>query len=78
MRQICGHLPELEESVSSRETRIAVELLMDTGRRPDEICALAWDCLARDADGAPVLVYDNHKAHRLRAAAAGQRAHRHS
>ena len=66
MRQICGHLPELEESVSSRETRIAVELLMDTGRRPAEICALEWDCLARDADGMPVLVYDNAKAHRLR------------
>ncbi len=66
MRQICGHLPELEESVSSRETRIAVELLMDTGRRPAEICALEWDCLARDADGMPVLVYDNFKAHRLR------------
>ena len=66
MRQICGHLPELEESVSSRETRIAVELLMDTGRRPAEICALEWDCLARDADGMPVLVYDNSKAHRLR------------
>jgi hypothetical protein len=66
MRQICGHLPELEESVSSRETRVAVELLMDTGRRPAEICALEWDCLARDADGMPVLVYDNSKAHRLR------------
>ena len=66
MRQICGHLPKLEESVSSRETRIAVELLMDTGRRPAEICALEWDCLARDADGMPVLVYDNSKAHRLR------------
>ena len=66
MRQICGHLPELEHPVSSRETRIAVELLMDTGRRPAEICALGWDCLARAADGTPVLVYDNAKAHRLR------------
>ena len=66
MRQICGHLPGLEQAVSSRETRIAVELLMDTGRRPAEICTLEWDCLARDADGTPVLVYDNAKAHRLR------------
>ncbi len=65
MRQICGHLRELEETVSSRETRIAVELLMDTGRRPAEICTLEWDCLVRDADGTPVLVYDNAKAHRL-------------
>jgi integrase len=38
---------------------------MDTGRRPAEICTLEWDCLARDADGTPVLVYDNSKAHRL-------------
>jgi integrase len=66
MRQICGHLRELEETISSRETRVAVELLMDTGRRPAEICTLQWDCLARDADGTPVLVYDNSKAHRLR------------
>jgi len=66
MRQICDHLPELEETVSSRETRIAVELLMDTGRRPAEVCTLEWDCLVRDADGTPVLVYDNAKAHRMR------------
>src|SRR5260370_38032325 len=66
MRQICGHLPQLEETVSSRETRIAVELVMHTGRRPAEGCTLQWDCLARDADGMPVLVYDNSKAHRLR------------
>ena len=65
MRQICGHLRELEETISSRETRVAVELLMDTGRRPAEICTLEWDCLVRDAAGAPVLVYDNSKAHRL-------------
>jgi integrase len=66
MRQICARLPELERAISSRETRIAVELLMDTGRRPAEICRLTWDCLTRAADGAPVLVYDNAKAHRLR------------
>ena len=39
---------------------------MDTGRRPAEICALTWDCLARAADGIPVLVYDNAKADRMR------------
>ena len=45
--------------------RVAVELLIDTGRRPEEICTLGFDCLDRDSDGAPVLVYDNHKAARL-------------
>ena len=38
---------------------------LDTGRRPEDILGLPLDCLARDADGAPVLVYDNAKAHRL-------------
>ncbi len=59
MRQICAHLPELEQAISSRETRVAVEWPMDTGRRPAEICALTWDCVARAADGTPVLVYDS-------------------
>ena len=61
MRQLCEHLPVLEDSISSREVRVAVELIIDTGRRPDEICTLAWDCVEHDPDGAPVLVYDNHK-----------------
>ena len=62
--QLCGHLDALEE-ISSRRMRVAVELLIDTGRRPEEICTLGFDCLDRDSDGAPVLVYDNHKAARL-------------
>ena len=60
MRAICAHLDELTSPVM----RAAVELAIDTGRRPEEICDLAFDCLARDDDGLPVLVYDNHKANR--------------
>ncbi|MGH2704553.1 MAG: hypothetical protein ACRDJ4_05475 [Actinomycetota bacterium] len=60
MRQLCSHLAE----VSSAEMRCAIELAVDTGRRPEEICNLAYDCLVRDDDGLPVLVYDNHKANR--------------
>ncbi|MGH3604113.1 MAG: tyrosine-type recombinase/integrase, partial [Pseudonocardiaceae bacterium] len=60
MRQLCAHL----DSLPTPELRTAVELAIDTGRRPEEISTLAWDCLARDADGAAVLVYDNHKANR--------------
>ena len=64
MRQLCGHLPALED-VSCREARGAAELLIDTGRRPDEICALPWDCLEYDEPGhEPVLVYFNHKSAR--------------
>ncbi|UWE11927.1 site-specific integrase [Actinacidiphila bryophytorum] len=64
MRQLCDNLDLLEKS-SSREVRVAIELLIDTGRRPDEIATLPLDCLTTDTDGSPVLVYDNHKAYRL-------------
>ena len=65
MRQLCGHLPALED-VSCIEIRVAAELIIDTGRRPDEICALAWDCVEYDEPGhLPVLVYFNHKSARL-------------
>ncbi|WP_326720424.1 site-specific integrase [Streptomyces sp. NBC_00243] len=63
MRQLCEHLDQLD-SRSHRISRTVVELLMDTGRRPSEICRLPWDCLQRDGDGKPVLIYDNTKAHR--------------
>ncbi len=61
MRQVCAHLDEL----SSPVMRTAVELAIDTGRRPEEITTLGFDCLARDDDGSSVLVYDNLKANRL-------------
>jgi integrase len=61
MRQICDQLPTL----AAAHLRTATELLIDTGRRPEEVLALPLDCLAADADGSPVLVYDNHKANRL-------------
>ncbi|MFI2259213.1 hypothetical protein [Streptomyces tubercidicus] len=64
MRELCAHLDRLEE-MSNVETRVATELLIDTGRRPDEIYTLSLDCLEKDPDGSPVLVYDNHKAYRL-------------
>lgn len=66
MKTLCGRLGELEEVISCREIRVAVELMIDTGRRPAEVCVLAWDCLERDADGTPVLVYDNAKSRRQR------------
>jgi integrase len=61
MRQICNHLP----AVASTQMRTGIELAIDTGRRPEEICDLPYDCLARDEDGSPVLVYHNQKANRL-------------
>ena len=61
MTQLCAHL----DALAHREMRAATELLMDTGRRPQEICSLPFDCLARDSDGSPVLVYENHKENRL-------------
>lgn len=61
MRQVCAHL----EQLTSPPMRAAIELAIDTGRRPEEICDLAFDCLAREADESAVLVFDNHKAGRL-------------
>ena len=61
MRQICAQLDQL----TSTSMRTAIELAIDTGRRPEEICDLGFDCLAHEADGSPVLVFDNHKAGRL-------------
>lgn len=61
LQQICAHLP----AIASPEVRTAVELAIDTGRRPEEICELPYDCLGQDEDGSPVLVYDNLKADRL-------------
>lgn len=61
MRQLCSQLCELR----SPEMRTAIEVAIDTGRRPEELCSLDFGCLARDEDNMAVLVYDNHKANRL-------------
>lgn len=47
------------------DVRTAVRLLMDTGRRPTEICRLPWDCLHRERDGKYALVYTDFKNNRL-------------
>jgi integrase len=61
MAVLCAGLDSLQPA----EARAATEIAIDTGRRPEDILGLPADCLARDHDGAPVLVYDNAKAGRL-------------
>ena len=61
LSQLCAHL----DQIASPETRTGIELAIDTGRRPEEICDLAFDCLARDDDGLAVLVFENYRANRL-------------
>jgi integrase len=61
MRALTARLDDLERGSCGPEIRTGIELLMDTGRRPAEIATLPFDCLTRDADGSPVLIYDNHK-----------------
>jgi integrase len=63
MRVICDGLPLLEQRWGA-EARTAIELLIDAGRRPGEVCQLRLDCLEYDADGQPILVYDNIKSRR--------------
>ena len=58
---LCASLDTLQPA----EVRAATQIAIDTGRRPEDILGLPLDCLARDKDGAAVLVYDNAKAHRL-------------
>jgi integrase len=61
--QLIDALPALERT-SGPAIRAAVELLMDTGRRPAEICKLGCDCLTQDADGKHALIYTDFKANR--------------
>jgi integrase len=63
LRVINDNLPVLEAR-SGVDCRRMVELLIDTGRRPDEICRLSFDCLTRDGDGKPVLIYTDSKNHK--------------
>ena len=63
MQILDANLHVLEER-SGTDMRRMTELMMDTGRRPDEICQLRLDCLARDAHGKPVLIYADSKNHR--------------
>jgi integrase len=60
---IIDQLDLLETRCGVHERRIT-ELLIDTGRRPDEACALTWDCLQRDHDGKPTLIYTDSKNNR--------------
>jgi integrase len=61
MAILCANLDSLEPV----EVRVATQIGIDTGRRPEDILNLPLDCLARDKDGGDVLVYDNIKANRL-------------
>ena len=61
MAVLCANLDTLEPV----EVRVATQIGIDTGRRPEDILNLPLDCLARDKDGGDVLVYDNVKANRL-------------
>jgi integrase len=62
LEQLVAALPQLEQR-HSRVFSIAVQLLIDTGRRPDEICRLPWDCLEQDPDGKHTLIYTDYKNH---------------
>lgn len=61
MAMLCANLDSLEPA----EVKVAIQIAIDTGRRPEDILALPLYCLARDDDGGAVLVYDNAKADRL-------------
>ncbi|MFD6062473.1 hypothetical protein [Rhodococcus wratislaviensis] len=63
LAQLCDALPLLRTR-TSKVLAVAIELLIDTGRRPSEILNLPWDCLGHDHDDSYVLVYDDLKNNR--------------
>lgn len=52
------------EAAAGRDVSVAVRLLIDTGRRPTEICKLPWDCVEQDRDGKYALIYTDFKNNR--------------
>ncbi|TNC26397.1 tyrosine-type recombinase/integrase [Amycolatopsis alkalitolerans] len=60
---IIDQLPVLEQQ-SGIGTRHLIELMIDTGRRPDELRRLPYHCLDRASTGEPVLVYTDFKNNR--------------
>ncbi|WP_208896678.1 hypothetical protein [Streptomyces incarnatus] len=52
MRQRCSQLDALD-AIAPPHIRIAVELIINTGRLPQEVSYLRWDCLYADEDGQP-------------------------
>jgi len=63
LAQLCAELPLLRTR-ASKVLAVAIELLIDTGRRPSEILNLPLNCLGRDRDDNYVLVYDDLKNNR--------------
>ena len=61
MAVLCENLDALQLA----EAKAAVQIGIDTGRRPEDIIGLPLDCLDHDPGGGGVLVYDNVKAGRL-------------
>jgi integrase len=53
------------QAMAGSGVRTAIRLLIDTGRRPTEICRLTWDCLDHGPDGNDTLVYTDFKNNRL-------------
>jgi len=63
LQTLTSALDVLEAEANAMIRRLT-EILMDTGRRPEEICSLPWDCLTSGEDGKWVLIWTNHKANR--------------
>ncbi|MFG2563771.1 tyrosine-type recombinase/integrase, partial [Streptomyces sp. NPDC048496] len=65
LSQLCERLPTLDQMRDrSEHMRHAIEILIDTGRRPDEVGCLPWDCMETDEHGKSVLVYTDFKNNR--------------
>ncbi|EFC79207.1 hypothetical protein [Parafrankia sp. EUN1f] len=59
LRQLCQGLPAVATVTTCQDARTAIELLIDIGRRPEEICDLPFDCLTRGGQGKYILIWNN-------------------
>lgn len=64
LRRVALKLPGVMGEHAGDQAVLLFETLRDTGRRPAEVTSLRVDAVARDHDGAPVLIYDNRKSRR--------------
>ena len=72
MTVLCANLDHLEPV----EVRVATQIGIDTGRRPEDILSLPLNCLDRDKDGGDGARLRQHQGQQARPAIADQQGHR--
>lgn len=64
VRSVLKNISILEQA-SGEDSRRLLEILIDTGRRPQEICNLSFECLELNDNGDYTIIYDDAKNYRV-------------